>query len=163
MPTAPPAFKTTSRPIDQPSDSRGKSSEQKTGKDKTQWDAIPITYTELLPKLIKSGFIVPFYLAPLRPPFLRWYNANIRCDYHAGNPGHLTKNCSSLKHKVQSLIKDGKLKFEESDGPVGAKDPSRAKTEMKGQEKETIKEASSRKATMPRDKVPVAKIKKKVK
>ena len=27
-------------------------------KGKTQWDPIPITYTELLPKLIDGGFIV---------------------------------------------------------------------------------------------------------
>ena len=114
----------------------------------------------MLPKLIKSGFIAPFYLAPLRPPFPRWYNANIRCNYHAGNPGRSTKNYSSLKHKVQSLIKDGKLKFEESDGPVGVEDLSRAKMEMRRQEKEASREASSREATMPRDKVPVAKIRK---
>ena len=77
MPTTPPAFMATSRPVNQPNDSKVKYSRQKTGKDKTQWDPIPITYTELLPNLIESGFIQPFYLAPLRPPFSRWYNANV--------------------------------------------------------------------------------------
>ena len=72
----------------------------------------------------------------------------------------MIENYSSLKHEVQSLIKEGKLKFEESDGPVGVKDPFRAKRKMRRQEKEALREVSSRKATMPRDKVLVAKIKK---
>ena len=58
------------------------------------------------------------------------------------------------------MIKDGKLKFEESERPVGVEDPSRAKTKMRKQEKEAPREASSGKATIPRDKVPVVKIKK---
>ena len=61
------------------------------------------------------------------------------------------------------MIKEGKLKFKESDEPVGIEDPSRAKTKMKRQEKKALREASSGKATMPWDKVPVAKIKRKVK
>ena len=138
----------TSRPVDQPSDLKGKPSGQKTGKDKTQWDHIPITYTELLPKLIESGFIASFYLAPFRPPFLRWYNAKLQCDYHVRNPSHSTENCSSLKREVQSLIKDGKLKFEESDGPIGVEDPSRAKTKMRRQEKEAPMEANFGKTTL---------------
>ena len=135
MPTTPPTFMATSRPIDQPSGSRGKPNGQKTGKDKIQQDPIPITYTELLPKLIESGFIAPFYLAPLRPPFPKWYNANNRCDYHVRNPGHSTENYSALKYKVQSLIKDGKLRFEESDELVRVENPSRTKTEMTRQDK----------------------------
>ena len=45
-------------------------------------------------------------------------------------------------------------------GPVGVEDPSKAKTKMRRQEKKAPKEASFGKATMPRDKVPVAKIRK---
>ena len=52
------------------------------------------------------------------------------------------------------------MKFEESNGPVGVEDPSKAKTKIRRQEKEAPMEASFRKATMPRDKVLVAKIKK---
>ena len=40
-PTAPPAFKTTSRPTDLPSASRGKPNGQKMEKDKPRWDPIP--------------------------------------------------------------------------------------------------------------------------
>ena len=70
----------------------------------------------------------------------------------------MIENCSSLKCEVQSLIKEGKLKFEESDGPVGVKDPSRAKKRMRRQEKKASREANFEKVTMPRDKVPIAKI-----
>ena len=69
MPTILPAFMATSRPVDQPSGSRGKPSGQKTNKDKTQWDPIPITYTELFPKLIDIGHIEPLQLPPLSPHF----------------------------------------------------------------------------------------------
>ena len=99
-PTTPPAFRTTSRPTDLPSVSRGKPNGQKIEKDKPGWDPIPISYTELFPKLVQSGHIEPVQFAPLRPLFPRWYNAHTRCDYHDGNPDHPTKNCISLKSKV---------------------------------------------------------------
>ena len=44
-PTAPPAFMTTSRPTNQPSNSRGKPNRQKIDKNKPRWDHIPVTYT----------------------------------------------------------------------------------------------------------------------
>ena len=98
-------------------------------------------------------------MAPLRLPFPKWYNANIRCDYHVGNPSHLIENCSSLKHEVQSLIKDKKLKFEESDGSVGVEDSFKEEADITRQEREAPREANSVKTKMPRDKVPIAKIK----
>ena len=108
-PTAPPVFRTTSRPTDLPGTSKGKTNGQKFEKDKPRWDPIPITYTELFPKLVRMGHIKPVQLAPLRPPFPRWYNAHTQCDYHGGNPGHPTENCTALKYKVRDLINDGKL------------------------------------------------------
>ena len=69
--TVPPSFKTTSRPADLPSASKGKPNGQKTEKDKPRWDPIPITYTELFPKLVKMGHIELVQLAPFRPPFPR--------------------------------------------------------------------------------------------
>ena len=74
--TTPPAFMATLRPTNQPSGSKGKPNGPKIDKDKPQWDPIPITYTESFPKLVKSGHIKPVQLAPLRPPFSRWYNAH---------------------------------------------------------------------------------------
>ena len=99
-------------------------------------------------------------MAPLIPPFPRWYNAHTRCDYHDGNSGHPTENCIALKYKVQKLINDGKLTFEDLDGPAEIKDPSRAKVEIARQEHGVPKEASPRKAAIPRDEVLIAKVEK---
>ena len=158
IPIAPSAFMAASWPVDQPSGSKGKPNGQKTNKDRTQWDAIPITYTKLFPKLIEIGHIEPLQLPPLRPSFPRWYNAHTRCDYHAGNPGHITKNCTALKHKFQGLINDRKLKFEDLDRPTQVEDPFRAKVEMARHKHKTPREASLKKAAMPKEKVPIAKI-----
>ena len=58
------------------------------------------------------------------------------------------KNCIALKHKIQDLINLGKVKFEESDGPVGVEDLFEAKVEMIRQEEKAPREAGSRKATI---------------
>ena len=69
-PTAPPSFAAMSRPIIQSSSLRGKPSRQKaTRRTKDQWDPIPVTYAELLPKLIDSGHIEPIRARSRRPPF----------------------------------------------------------------------------------------------
>ena len=99
-PTAPPAFMTTSRPVNWSNGSKGKPSRQEIDKDKPRWDSIPITYTELFSELVEIGHIEPVQLASLKPSFPRWYNAHTRCDYYARNPDHSTKNCTALKYKV---------------------------------------------------------------
>ena len=137
--TTPPSFVTMSRPINQPSSSRGKPSEQKAAMwRKNQWDPIPVTYAELLPKLIDSGHIKPIQARPRRPPFPNWYDVNIRCDYHSGVPGHSTEDCTILKNKVRNLIQEGKLRFEKSDGSAEVEYPSRAKAKMSKREKECV-------------------------
>ena len=98
-------------------------------------------------------------MARLRPLFPRWYNAHTRCDYHSGNPGHPTKNCTALKYRVQELINDGKLTFEDLDGPAEVKDPSRAKLEIARQDDGVPREASPEKAVIPRDEISIAKVK----
>ena len=119
--------------------------------------ALPISYTKLFPKLVKMGHIEPVQLAPLRPPFPRWYNAHTHCDYHAGNPGHSTENCTALKRKVRDLIKDGKMKVEDLGRPAEVEDSFRMKVEMPRQEEETPKEVNFGKTAMPKEKVPIAK------
>ena len=99
-------------------------------------------------------------MAPLRSPFPRWYNAHTRCDYHVGNPGHSTENCTALKQKIQDLINDGKQKFEDLDRPTEIEDPSKTNVEIMRQEKETPKEVNFKKAAMPKEKVPIAKVRK---
>ena len=97
---------------------------------KNQWDPIPVAYAELLPKLIDNGHIKPIQARPRRPSFPNWYDVNIRCGYHSGVPGHSIEDCTNFKNKVQNLIGEGKLKFENLDGPAEVEDPSRAKIEM---------------------------------
>ena len=97
-------------------------------------------------------------MAPLRPPFPRWYNAHTRCDYHSENSGHATKNCTALKYRVQELINDGKLTFKNLDGPAEVKDPSRTRVEIARQEHGVPREASLGKVAIPRDEVPIAKV-----
>ena len=97
-------------------------------------------------------------MPPLRPPFPKWYNAHTRCDYHAGNPGHSTENCTALKRKVRGLINNGKLKIEDLDRAAQVEDPSRAKVEMARQKHGTLKEASLEKTAMPKEKVPIVEV-----
>ncbi|XP_014511921.1 uncharacterized protein LOC106770634 [Vigna radiata var. radiata] len=82
---------------------------------------IPMTYTELLPDLLRNNLIEVCPTRPIRPPYPKKYDMNARCDYHEGVRGHSTETCRALKHKVQSLIDSGCLKFEESQSSAEAR------------------------------------------
>ena len=86
-------------------------------------DLILMTYTELYPKLVQGGLLSPIDIPPLQPPYPRWYNENVHCDYHSGSRGHSTENCIALKRKVQDLIKKGELTFEYEDIPDVNRNP----------------------------------------
>ncbi|XP_052727619.1 uncharacterized protein LOC108327319 [Vigna angularis] len=81
---------------------------------------IPTTYTELLPHLIKQGLVVICPLKPLQPPYPRGYDADAKCSYHGGVVGHSTERCLAFKHKVQTLIDSGWLKFQEDKPSIEA-------------------------------------------
>ena len=130
----------TSRLVDQPNGSRGEPSKRKIDKDKHRWDPIPITYAELLSKLIDNGSIMPIQGRPRQPSFPKWYDINTRCNYHSRVLGHSVEDCSALKNEVQNLIRDGRLKFEEPNGPVGLENPSRARVNMTRLKRETPKD-----------------------
>ena len=85
--------------------------------ERAKFDPIPITYTELYPKLIQGGLLVPVSIPPIQPPYPRWYNENASCDYHFGNRGHSLEDCTALKWRVNELIKRGELTFEDEDIP----------------------------------------------
>ncbi|RDX65911.1 hypothetical protein CR513_55392, partial [Mucuna pruriens] len=55
--------------------------------------------------------IVP--LKPLDPVYPRSYDPNARCDYHGGVVGHATERCWSLKHKIQDLLDEGQVEFQD--------------------------------------------------
>jgi hypothetical protein len=69
-----------------------------------------MTYAELLPELLRLGFVELRTMAPLTkiPP---GYDANVRCDFHSGAPGHYIENCRAFHHKVQDLIDAKTINF----------------------------------------------------
>ncbi|XP_017604862.2 uncharacterized protein LOC108451713 [Gossypium arboreum] len=77
-----------------------------------QFTAIPVTYRELYQSLYDAHAITPFHLKPLQPPYPKWYDANARCEYHAGISGHSIENCIGFKKSVERLIKMGVVKFD---------------------------------------------------
>ncbi|KAL4362504.1 hypothetical protein GQ457_04G022400 [Hibiscus cannabinus] len=81
-------------------------------KEKPNFTPIPIQYEELFPKLVESRLVVPRYIAPIQPPYPPWFNPNVKCDYHAGNPGHHINDCTTLKYIVEQLLKAGMFSFE---------------------------------------------------
>ncbi|XP_040940055.1 uncharacterized protein [Gossypium hirsutum] len=48
----------------------------------------------------------------LQPPYLKWYDANAICEYHAGIPGHSIENCTGSKKAIERFIKMGVVKFD---------------------------------------------------
>ena len=61
-------------------------------------EPIPMTYTELLPKLIQYQLLARVPITPMEPPYPCWYDANANCDYHYGVKGHSIENCLALKN-----------------------------------------------------------------
>ena len=112
-----PAFGKASQFVD-PANSSGNNLEKpKRNRDKKRLDPIPVTYTELLLKLLAKQLVALSCVLPLKPPFPKSYNPNVHCDYHSGNPGHSTEDCLSLKQQVQTLIEAGKINFKSSNQP----------------------------------------------
>ena len=82
-----------------------------------QFDPIPMTYTELYPKLIQSSLLEPISISPIRPPYPKWYKENASCDYHSSNRRHSLEDYTALKWRVSDFIKKRELTFEDEDVP----------------------------------------------
>ncbi|KAH1210446.1 hypothetical protein GmHk_15G044752 [Glycine max] len=78
-----------------------------------EFTSIPISYADLLPYLLDNAMVVVSPSKIPQPPFPRGYNSNVTCAYHGGVPRHSIEYCMTLKHKVQSLIDAGWLRFDE--------------------------------------------------
>ena len=76
-----------------------------------------MTYTELYPKLVQLGSLVPMDIPSNAIPYPKWYNENTSCDYHSDNRGHSTEDCTALKRSVHDLIKAEALAFDDEDIP----------------------------------------------
>jgi len=74
---------------------------------------IPMTYTKLLPDLLKNSVVVLRPAEVVQPPYPRYYDPNAKWEYHNGEVRHSTKNCRALKYKVESLIDSKWLTFQE--------------------------------------------------
>ena len=61
--------------------------------------------------------LVPVSIPPIKPPYPRWYNKNVSCDYHSGNRGHFLEECTALELRVSEFIKKGEMTFEDKDIP----------------------------------------------
>ena len=72
---------------------------------------IPMTYAALLPSLLQRRLASICLMKLVKPPYPKNYDADARCVYHGRAIGHSTETCWGLKHKVQSLIDSGLLKF----------------------------------------------------
>ncbi|XP_040947361.1 uncharacterized protein [Gossypium hirsutum] len=73
-----------------------------------------MTYRELYQNLFNAHVVAPFHLKPLQPPYPKWYDANARCDYHAGIEGHSIEHCTTFKNVVERLISLGVVKLDDS-------------------------------------------------
>ncbi|KAK2362124.1 hypothetical protein QL285_087213 [Trifolium repens] len=82
---------------------------------KKVFDPIPVSYGELLPYLVNNGMVVPIALLPRNPHFPAWYDPKAKCAYHADAEGHSTDNCRAFKNKVQELIEQKLLTFQEGE------------------------------------------------
>ncbi|XP_052877969.1 uncharacterized protein LOC128284199 [Gossypium arboreum] len=73
--------------------------------------------------LFNAHVVSPFYLEPLQPPYLKWYDTNAQCEYHARITGHSIENCTAFKKVVKRLIKVGIVRFDDSVTPNVAGNP----------------------------------------
>jgi len=73
-----------------------------------------MSYTKLLLTLLQRAIVAISPMKPLQPPYPKFYDANAKCDYHSGAVGHSIENCKAFKYKVQSLIDNGWLTFQEN-------------------------------------------------
>ncbi|XP_017428581.2 uncharacterized protein LOC108336620 [Vigna angularis] len=60
---------------------------------------IPMTYTELLPQLVKKGLVAICPMKPVQPPYPRGYDADAKCNYHGGGIDHSIERCVAFKYK----------------------------------------------------------------
>ncbi|XP_058774480.1 uncharacterized protein LOC131648768 [Vicia villosa] len=80
------------------------------------FDPIPMTYAQVLPYLLDLKLVQLRTLAtPAKlPP--NW-DANARCEFHSGAPGHNIENCKALKNLVQNLLNSKAIEFTPTQGP----------------------------------------------
>ncbi|RDX66587.1 hypothetical protein CR513_54628, partial [Mucuna pruriens] len=79
---------------------------------------IPMTYTELLPRLLEQKLVEIVPLRPLVLPYPRSYEPNAMCDYHGGAVGHAIESSATRKPRtiwtwLHGAYKEKKTKAED--------------------------------------------------
>ena len=75
-------------------------------------DPIPISYSQMLQRLLPLKLVKLRNMPPLPRKRLASYDPNAYCEFHSGGIGHDVEDCMGLKHKIQDLIDNGQLTFE---------------------------------------------------
>ena len=89
---------------------------------RSHFDPIPMTYTELYLDLVRRGLITTKASPPPPNPHPVGFRTNLHCAFHEGAPGHDLEHCFALKARVRELVRTGILNF--TDGhPNVQKDP----------------------------------------
>src|ERR1043165_8635625 len=86
----------------------------------TQFDPIPMTYTELYPALIERNLIQTRSPPPVPENLPWWYKTDVSCPFHQGAPGHDLEHCIALKAEVQRLVRSNLLSFKNTSPNVQA-------------------------------------------
>ncbi|XP_050875021.1 uncharacterized protein LOC127078622 [Lathyrus oleraceus] len=68
-------------------------------------------YSHILPYLLRGSLVQLRELGPPPAVLPPGYDANARCEFHSGAPGHSIENCKALKYKVQDLIDSKAITF----------------------------------------------------
>src|ERR1044072_1389025 len=86
----------------------------------SQFDPIPMTYTELYPALIERSLVQTRSPPPVPEKLPWWYKADVSCSFHQGAPSHDLEHCIALKAEVQRLVKSNLLSFRNTNPNVQA-------------------------------------------
>ena len=89
---------------------------QQSGKQKLPpriFDPLPIPHIQLLQHLLKASLVERKSLNSLNGTLPPKYDANARCEYHANSLGHTLESYWNFRYKVQDLIDNKQLTFEE--------------------------------------------------
>ena len=77
-----------------------------------------VSNLQMFQNLVKKGLMCPKPIKPLSAPFPPWYNADLKCEYHMGVPGHSINTCDAFRRHIWQLVDNNFL---------GAKDGSKTK------------------------------------
>ncbi|XP_058745950.1 uncharacterized protein LOC131618811 [Vicia villosa] len=85
---------------------------QNQNRNRTTYDPIPMTYTELYPLMVLKVLITTRALTPPNP-LPTSFRSDLHCAFHQGGDGHDLENCYALKARVQELMRANMLTFKD--------------------------------------------------